>query len=177
MTTPLKTRILLADDHAVVRKGLRMVLDAEPDLEVVSEAADGSEALDELGLRNALAALAKRVSQHGGIRIESRLDPELPQLDPNAELVVYRVAQESLTNVLRHSGASRAVMALAAQDGDVVLVVSDDGRGREDAAPGNGIKGMKERALGLGGQVEVTASSLGGADVRLRVSARRAEAA
>jgi DNA-binding NarL/FixJ family response regulator len=45
VTTPLKTRILLADDHAVVRKGLRMVLDAEPDLEVVSEAADGSEAL------------------------------------------------------------------------------------------------------------------------------------
>jgi two-component system sensor histidine kinase UhpB len=135
------------------------------------------EALDELGLRNALAALAKRVSQHGGIRVESRLDPELPQLDTNAELVVYRVAQESLTNVLRHSGASRAVMALAAQDGDVVLVVSDDGRGLEDAAPGNGIKGMKERALGLGGQVEVTASSLGGAEVRLRVSARRAEAA
>jgi DNA-binding NarL/FixJ family response regulator len=46
VTTPLKTRILLADDHAVVRKGLRMVLDAEPDLEVVAEAADGSEALE-----------------------------------------------------------------------------------------------------------------------------------
>jgi DNA-binding NarL/FixJ family response regulator len=46
MTTPLKTRILLADDHAVVRKGLRMVLDAEPDLEVVAEASDGAEALE-----------------------------------------------------------------------------------------------------------------------------------
>jgi DNA-binding NarL/FixJ family response regulator len=46
MTTPLKTRILLADDHAVVRKGLRFVLDAQPDLEVVSEAADGSEAVE-----------------------------------------------------------------------------------------------------------------------------------
>jgi DNA-binding NarL/FixJ family response regulator len=46
VTTPLKTRILLADDHAVVRKGLRMVLDAEPDLHVVAEAADGSEAVD-----------------------------------------------------------------------------------------------------------------------------------
>jgi two-component system sensor histidine kinase UhpB len=134
------------------------------------------EALDELGLRNALAALAKRISQHGEIRIESRLDPELPQLDPNAELVVYRVAQESLTNVLRHSGASRAVMALAAHDAEVELVVSDDGRGLQDAAPGNGIKGMKERALGLGGNVEVAASSLGGAEVRLRVAGRRAEA-
>ena len=46
MTTPLKTRVLLADDHAVVRKGLKMVLDAEPDIEVVAEAADGSEAVD-----------------------------------------------------------------------------------------------------------------------------------
>jgi DNA-binding NarL/FixJ family response regulator len=46
MTTPLKIRILLADDHAVVRKGLRMVLDAEPDLEVIAEASDGSEAVE-----------------------------------------------------------------------------------------------------------------------------------
>jgi DNA-binding NarL/FixJ family response regulator len=45
MTTPLRTRVLLADDHAVVRKGLRMVLDAEPDLEVIAEASDGSEAV------------------------------------------------------------------------------------------------------------------------------------
>ena len=46
MTTPLKTRILLADDHAVVRRGLRLVLDAEPDLEVVAEAGDGAEAVE-----------------------------------------------------------------------------------------------------------------------------------
>jgi DNA-binding NarL/FixJ family response regulator len=45
MTVPLKTRILLADDHAMVRKGLRLVLDAEPDLEVIAEAADGAEAV------------------------------------------------------------------------------------------------------------------------------------
>jgi CheY-like chemotaxis protein len=46
MTTPLKTRILLADDHAVVRRGLKLVLDAEPDLEVVVEAGDGAEAVE-----------------------------------------------------------------------------------------------------------------------------------
>ena len=45
MTVPLKTRILLADDHAIVRRGLRLILDAEPDLEVVAEAADGAEAI------------------------------------------------------------------------------------------------------------------------------------
>lgn len=129
------------------------------------------EALEELGLRNALAALAKRVSQHGRIPIESRLEPELPELDTNAELVVYRVAQESLTNVLRHSGASLAVVALATRDGGVELVVADDGRGLRDAPPGDGIKGMKERALGLGGHIELGASPLGGTEVRLRVFA------
>jgi DNA-binding NarL/FixJ family response regulator len=46
MTVPLKTRILLADDHAVVRRGLRLVLDGEPDLEVVAEAGDGAEAVE-----------------------------------------------------------------------------------------------------------------------------------
>ena len=46
MTVPLKTRILLADDHAVVRDGLRLVLDSAPDLEVVAEASDGAEAVD-----------------------------------------------------------------------------------------------------------------------------------
>ena len=46
MTVPLKTRILLADDHSMVRRGLRMVLDAEPDLEVVAEASDGHEAVE-----------------------------------------------------------------------------------------------------------------------------------
>lgn len=134
------------------------------------------EALDELGLRNALAALAKRVAMHGGIRIATKLDPELPRLDRAAELVVYRVAQESLTNVLRHAEASRAVVALAEYDGEVELVVSDDGCGLNGAAAGNGIKGMKERALALGGDVEVTSSSLGGTEVRLSLSARAREA-
>jgi two-component system sensor histidine kinase UhpB len=133
------------------------------------------EALDELGLRNALAALAKRLAVHGGIRIATQLDPELPPLDRDAELVVYRVAQESLTNVLRHAEASTAVVALAARDGEVELVVSDDGRGVNGVAAGNGIKGMKERALALRGDVEVTSSSLGGTEVRLSISARARE--
>jgi two-component system, NarL family, sensor histidine kinase UhpB len=127
------------------------------------------EALDELGLRNALAALAKRVSLHGEIRVEPRLDPSLPELDRNAELVVYRVAQESLTNVLRHAEASTAVMTLTARGGDVELVVSDDGRGLDGAVTGDGIKGMKERALGLDGQLEVTPGALGGTRVRLTI--------
>jgi two-component system sensor histidine kinase UhpB len=133
------------------------------------------EALDELGLRNALAALSKRVSRHGGIPVESKLDQALPPLDRTTELVIYRVAQESLTNVLRHARASRAVVALAARDGEIELVVADDGHGINGSRPGGGIKGMKERALGLGGHVEVGASPLGGTEVRLRLTAEPAD--
>jgi DNA-binding NarL/FixJ family response regulator len=81
MTTPLKTRILLADDHAVVRKGLRMVLDAEPDLEVVSEAADGSEAL-ERGLDEDvhLAILDVSMPRLTGIQAARELARRRPEL-------------------------------------------------------------------------------------------------
>jgi DNA-binding NarL/FixJ family response regulator len=81
MTTPLKTRILLADDHAVVRKGLRMVLDAEPDLEVVAEASDGSEAL-ELGIEEDvhLAILDVSMPRLTGIQAARELARRRPDL-------------------------------------------------------------------------------------------------
>jgi DNA-binding NarL/FixJ family response regulator len=83
MTTPLKTRILLADDHAVVRRGLRLILDAEPDLEVVSEAGDGLEAVqrgneDEIDLAilditmprlTGIQAARQLTERHPGIRV------------------------------------------------------------------------------------------------------------
>jgi DNA-binding NarL/FixJ family response regulator len=81
VTTPLKTRILLADDHAVVRKGLRMVLDAEPDLQVVAEAADGSEAL-ERGLEEEvhLAILDVSMPRLTGIQAARELARRRPDL-------------------------------------------------------------------------------------------------
>ncbi len=81
MTTPLKTRILLADDHAVVRKGLRLVLDAEPDLEVAGEAADGAEAV-ELGLADDydLAILDITMPRLTGIQASRELSRRRPEL-------------------------------------------------------------------------------------------------
>ena len=63
------------------------------------------EALDDLGLVNALIALCTRIGAQGGLRVERELQAKLPPLSPDVELVIYRVAQESLTNALRHSGA------------------------------------------------------------------------
>jgi two-component system, NarL family, sensor histidine kinase UhpB len=100
------------------------------------------EALDDLGLRSALAALTNDVSRRTGVRVQRRLAPDLPALEPEAELVVYRVAQEALTNVARHSGARRAWLTLAAAGaGGVELVLRDDGRGVGWAAMAPGCVG------------------------------------
>ena len=81
MTTPLKTRILLADDHQMIRRGLRLVLDAEPDLEVVAEASDGAEAL-EVGLAEEfdLAILDVAMPRLTGLQAAAQLSARRPEL-------------------------------------------------------------------------------------------------
>ena len=128
------------------------------------------EALDDLGLQSALIALTEQFSEQSGIVVERRLAAALPPLDDEAELVVYRVAQESLTNVARHSGAARVSVELEAGDDLVELVVYDDGSGPGDAPPGNGIRGMRERAILVGGRLSVVPASPG-MRVRLTVPA------
>ena len=96
----------------------------------------------------------------------------LPALSDDAELVIYRVAQESLTNVIRHARAERAYVSLETDERAVWLLVGDDGIGLEagvsEAAQG-GIRGMRERALLIGARLEFGRSAVGGAEVRLRV--------
>jgi two-component system sensor histidine kinase UhpB len=131
------------------------------------------EALDELGLRSALATLAQRNARHGQLQIGWRLDPDLPELEHDAELVVYRVAQESFTNIHRHAQATQVSVRLGASDGAVELSISDDGRGLRDAGEGHGIKGMKERALSVGGWLELRDRTGHGTEVRLTVPTGR----
>jgi two-component system sensor histidine kinase UhpB len=129
------------------------------------------EALDDLGLVNALIALCRRSSRQGGIEIERRLGTDLPSLSSDLELVIYRVAQEGLTNVLRHSGASRCLVSLALDGKNVELVVQDDGRGLPEAllADTVGIEGMRERALLARGTLELSSPPEGGTRLRLLV--------
>jgi two-component system sensor histidine kinase UhpB len=129
------------------------------------------EALDDLGLVNALIALSTRMARQGGIQIERDFDAELPPLPEDVELVVYRVAQEALTNVLRHSGARRCRIRLA-HDGDrLTLEVVDDGIGMPAELGGEtiGIEGMRERALLVGGRLRVGPGRQGGTAVVLQV--------
>jgi two-component system, NarL family, sensor histidine kinase UhpB len=136
------------------------------------------EALDELGLASALAALTTGLSRQTGLRVERRVEPSLPALGEDVELVIYRVAQESLTNVARHAGARRVELTLERRDGAVVLSVTDDGRGIARGAPhsgGTGIRSMRERALLVGGRLSIVRRGEGGTRVRLELPVDGAE--
>jgi two-component system sensor histidine kinase UhpB len=130
------------------------------------------EVLDDLGLGKAISALCERLGEQSGIAIDCEIDSQLQQLPPEAELVTYRVAQEALTNTLRHSGAERAAVTLEHEDEDVLLTVADDGRGLGDADPGAGIQGMRERALLVGARIRIDPGDERGTVVRLRLDGR-----
>jgi signal transduction histidine kinase len=131
-----------------------------------------------------LAELDALVAQAAGAGVEVTvsLEGEPRRLPPAVDLACYRVVQESLTNVVRHAGASRAEITVTSQDGQVVVEVTDDGRAGPGAGPGNGngagsgqgILGMRERARALGGSLEAGPRPGGGFRVQasLPVSAQ-----
>ena len=123
-------------------------------------------ALDNLGLLPALSALTDDFARR--TRIEARFEgPDLaPGLPPDAQVAIYRVLQEALTNVARHARARRVTARLAPERGRVLLTVEDDGVGLcGPLVPNLGLLGMSERVGALGGTLRVT--SAGGAGVRV----------
>ncbi|MFI8858040.1 histidine kinase [Streptomyces prasinus] len=129
--------------------------------------------LDDLGLVSAVTSLATEFATHAGLRVHRRFGTDLPTLDNGTELVIYRVAQESLTNVARHAEARSATMSLYREDDRVVLEVTDDGRGIGAAHEGAGLRGMRERALLIGATLDVTPVARTGTRIRLAVPAVR----
>jgi two-component system sensor histidine kinase UhpB len=129
------------------------------------------EALDDLGLPSALAVLADRFAQQLGLEIREDLPPSVPPLAPDVELVAYRVAQEALTNVARHSASSRAELTLDCDPDRLLLTVRDDGLGLAPGhSPGTGMRGMRERATLIGARLEIGNRDSGsGCEVRLEV--------
>ena len=126
--------------------------------------------LDELGLASALAHFADRLSEQTGLPIARRFDRDLPVLGYEEELVIYRVAQEALTNVVRHAHATHAEIALERAPDRLTLRVNDDGRGIDDAPAGaGGIRGMRERAALISAKLSIEARGAGGTEVALHV--------
>jgi two-component system sensor histidine kinase UhpB len=153
----------LAETKALANQAMRELLSLARQLRPT--------ALDDLGLA---AAIAGQVEQLGRGEIEAAFESQgdFSDLDDDAQLVVYRVAQEALSNAGRHSGAERVTVTLRRrEDGGVALDVADDGRGFafEQSERGLGIGGMRERALLIGGELTIESRPGAGTSVHLTV--------
>jgi signal transduction histidine kinase len=119
--------------------------------------------LDEGGLFSALRWFLEGITERSGIETSLSCEPsEFPRLHPPLERAIFRIVQESMTNVFRHSQARRASVTLAQKDKGVMLTVRDDGKGVGDQTmrlkPGSigiGIGGMRERAREFGGELRM----------------------
>jgi two-component system sensor histidine kinase UhpB len=130
------------------------------------------EMLEHLGLVSALTELSTSFARVAGVRIEQQFTTSLPKLAPEVELAIYRIAQESLTNVARHAAATRVTIALERGHDRVILRVSDDGRGFADTpVEHGGLRSMRERAVLVGGALAIKDAPEGGVEVRLEVPA------
>jgi two-component system, NarL family, sensor histidine kinase UhpB len=133
------------------------------------------EMLEHLGLVSALTELSTTFARVSGLRVERQFDPSLPKLAPDTELAVYRIAQESLTNVARHAQAKQVTITLERGHDSVVLRVVDDGRGFDGTPEEHGgLRSMRERALLVEGALAIKDGAQGGVDLRLEVPAARA---
>jgi two-component system sensor histidine kinase UhpB len=126
--------------------------------------------LAEFGLREAIGALLRLWREaHPGIDIETAISPSLGELGETADLTIYRIIQEALTNVFRHADATRIEVRVEPLDlpspgrrGSVLVRVRDNGSGLlRDHKPGHGLVGMRERVMALGGTVTVTSGDGG----------------
>ena len=131
--------------------------------------------LDELGLASALKVYVDGLSSRGTLTVDLELPANLGRMPVEVETTLFRLVQESLNNVLRHSGSDSARITVRRSAGQVELQVADAGRGIESGALsamnaggeklGVGIRGMRERARQLGGKLEIRSNG-GGVTVR-----------
>ncbi|QQM38611.1 HAMP domain-containing sensor histidine kinase [Streptomyces liliifuscus] len=131
--------------------------------------------LEELGLHSALRALTAEFTT-SRLSATAHITPGLPRLDPATELVLYRVAQEGLTNTARHTHATRVEVHLRAlPNARVGLLVRDNGPGIGAAPEGAGISGMRERALLIGAEFQIGQGPQDGTEIRLNVTGHAAD--
>jgi PAS domain S-box-containing protein len=127
--------------------------------------------LDQSGLADALLWFARGFSKRSGIKVETAAIQDIGRLAPDVETALFRIVQESLSNVRRHSGSDTASILLEKHDGEVRLQVQDRGHGMsgdtsngspdDNAELGVGIPGMRQRLVQLGGRLEIESTDKG----------------
>ncbi len=132
--------------------------------------------LDDLGLSAALEWQVNEFASRTGIGCEIVLPSTHVHLDSGKSTAIFRIFQECLTNVTRHAQAKSVRVSLRGEDGNLFLIVQDDGVGFRESSVSNtigslGLLGMKERAQAYGGEVIITSSPGNGTTVTIRVPA------
>jgi len=124
--------------------------------------------LDEVGLPSALRWYAEGFTERSGITVDLQMSPEFGRLEQDMEIALFRIVQESLTNIHRHSGSPTASIRLTRTDDGIDVEISDEGKGiaphrlhGDEVVPGVGIMGIKERMRQFGGNAEITSSDRG----------------
>jgi two-component system sensor histidine kinase UhpB len=153
----------LAEIRALANQAMKELLDLARQLRPT--------ALDDLGLGPALAGNVRQLSRQGALDASFEAEGDLGGLPEDAQLVVYRVAQEALTNAVRHADAEHVQVELRRVGDSVALSVRDNGRGFsfDETGRGLGIGGMRERALLVGGEFQIESRPGVGTRVRLSV--------
>lgn len=158
----------LDDSLDIVEQALREVqnlsLDLRPSL------------LDDLGLVAALRWFVDRQAERSGLIARFDADPSIGRLNPELETACFRIVQEALTNVIRHAQAKHVLVELRRHEAGLLLTIRDDGVGFDASAVQKntlpdvrlGLKGMEERALALGGRIEIESAPGRGTEVRAR---------
>jgi two-component system sensor histidine kinase UhpB len=128
------------------------------------------EPLEDLGLTGALFSLSRRLREQSDLDIACRIPEGLLPQSPERELVIYRVAQEAMTNAIRHAHAASILVSLHTSDDCLTLSVRDDGRGIPDEhREAGGVRGMRERANLVGGTLRISSAPQAGTEVRLEI--------
>jgi signal transduction histidine kinase len=152
-----------------VDESLRLVNELSKDLRTISHLLHPP-LLDEVGLSSALRLFLEGFTERSEIKVDFAFSDDFGRLSQDSETAVFRVVQECLTNVHRHSGSAVAKIRIARSDGHVRVEVEDRGRGispEKRAAmdsvgtPGVGIRGMRERLRQLGGNLEIKSNGEG----------------
>ena len=169
MSDPDRTARRISDTIELVDRLVQRIRDLSLDLR--------PPLLDEMGLVPALKGYLETQAQRSGVEIEVHGAGFMEKLPPEVEIVAFRVAQEAVTNVLRHASARRAVVTINRRGGWLEIEVEDDGKGfdvrstMEEPATGKilGLLGMQERVRMLDGEFEIESTPGTGTRVRVRL--------
>jgi PAS domain S-box-containing protein len=138
-----------------------------------------SSVLDDLGVEAALRRSADEFAQTHGVRVELEMTPDISGFSGDEQMNLYRIVQEALTNIARHSRAKHVQIKFQNSSAGLDVIICDDGQGFSTAISHSanhlGIEGMRQRAASMGGTLQIVSPVRGGVEVRLQIPHRKAE--